>query len=324
MPAMKASNGGRTALSLAVEQKNDAMVWTLLEADKNKVKKADINSRTPLSFAAAKGYIFGIEALLDHEANIDASNKNGRTPLSWATAGGHIAAMQLLIKRGANTEQADREGKTPLIYACINARTELVIEIVKSTHISLSRCDFDHKSPLAHAAASGNISVIEILMAQDNVQRDWALQGWKEETIIDANKAIEPGRWTAHDDWSWVINRSRMPQALATKHGHPQCFALLNTEWDKLDLNSKHCSEDSFVHEAESSTRIGTQFESPIGLRRRGDVSVQRAATGENSPLRSAAEEGRPDILGVVEREWEKGSPSRRGFFDKWLYEDEL
>lgn len=108
MPAMKASNGGRTALSLAVEQKNDAMVWTLLEADTNKVEKADINSRTPLSFAAAKGYIFGIEALLDHEANIDASNKNGRTPLSWATAGGHIAAMQLLIKRGANTEQADR------------------------------------------------------------------------------------------------------------------------------------------------------------------------------------------------------------------------
>ena len=72
---------------------------------------------TPLPFAAAKGNIFGIEALLDNGANVDASDKKGRTPVSWAAAGGHIAAMQLLIKYGANAETADNDGKTPLIWA---------------------------------------------------------------------------------------------------------------------------------------------------------------------------------------------------------------
>ena len=40
-----------------------------------------------------------------------------------------------------------------------------------------------------------------------------------------------------------------MPQALATKNGHSQPFALLNSEWDKLDLNSKHYSENQFADE---------------------------------------------------------------------------
>ena len=53
------------------------------------------------------------------------------------------------------------------------------------------------------------------------------------------------------DDWSWVINRGRMPQALATKNGHSQAFALLNNEWDKLDLNSKRCSENQFADKAQ-------------------------------------------------------------------------
>lgn len=286
---MNAPNG-RTALWVATEQKNDALVWTLIEADIKKVDKADINSRTPLSLAAANGYIFGIEALLDNGANVDAADKRGRTPLSWAAAGGHIAAMQVLIKYGANTRTADTEGKTPLIYACINAHADLVIEIVtKYPEISLSQHDHDHKSPLAHAAANGNISIIEILMAQEDVQRDWALQGWKEETIVDANKASAPGRWTASNDWFWVINRSRMPQALATKHGHSQAFALLNTEWDKLDLNSKHYVETPSAHQANGSTRISTLFSPPIGFRRRGDSSnAELAATGENSPFKSA------------------------------------
>ena len=261
---------------------------------------------TPLPFAAAKGNIFGIEALLDNGANVDASDKKGRTPVSWAAAGGHIAAVQLLIKYGANAETADHDGKTPLIYACINAHTDLVAEIVRNTEISLSQHDLDHRSPLAHAAANGNLSIIEILMAQEDVQRDWALQGWKEETIVDANKASAPGRWTESDDWSWVINRSRMPQALATKNGHKQAFALLKTEWDKLDLGSKHYSENQFADEAQSSTRMSTLFQPPIGLRRRGDWSnAELAATGENSPLESAGD-GRPDFLKTFTRERSK------------------
>ena len=58
---------------------------------------------------------------------------------------------------------------------------------------------------------------------------------------------------------------------------------------------------------------MSTLFQPPIGLKRRVDGSI--AAAGQNSPLGSAGD-GRPDFLGVAEREWERGSPSRRDFYD--------
>ena len=64
------------------------------------------------------------------------------------------------------------------------------------------------------------------------------------------------------------------------------------------------------------STRMSTLFQPPIGLRRGDWSNAELAATGENSPLESAGD-GRPDFLGVAEREWERGSPSRRNFYDR-------
>lgn len=95
---MSLKNGGRTALSIAAEKKDDPLLWTLIEYDPSNVDLADVNSRTPLSFAAGVGSVFGIEALLEHGADVDAQDMSGRTPLSWAAAGGHISAAKILLQ----------------------------------------------------------------------------------------------------------------------------------------------------------------------------------------------------------------------------------
>lgn len=65
-------DGGRTIISIAAERKDDPLLWAQLEWTPHKVDLSDINSRTPLSFAAAEGYVFGIGALLEFYADVDA------------------------------------------------------------------------------------------------------------------------------------------------------------------------------------------------------------------------------------------------------------
>ncbi|KAM0033287.1 putative Arf GTPase activating protein [Helianthus debilis subsp. tardiflorus] len=54
-----------------------------------------------------------VELLLQHGANINASDSNGQTPLHHSIIRGRLAIAQLLLSRGANPLAADTEGKTP-------------------------------------------------------------------------------------------------------------------------------------------------------------------------------------------------------------------
>lgn len=79
---MSLNNGGRTAISIAAERRDDPLLWSLIENDPSKLDLADVDRRTPLSFAAAIGSVFGIEALLEHGADVDAQDISSQSPLS--------------------------------------------------------------------------------------------------------------------------------------------------------------------------------------------------------------------------------------------------
>ncbi|KAK2974191.1 hypothetical protein RJ640_021482, partial [Escallonia rubra] len=55
-----------------------------------------------------------VELLLQHGADINASDSRGQTPLHQSIIRGRIATTKLLLTRGANPLAVDREGKTPL------------------------------------------------------------------------------------------------------------------------------------------------------------------------------------------------------------------
>ncbi|KAI7752334.1 hypothetical protein M8C21_014821 [Ambrosia artemisiifolia] len=54
-----------------------------------------------------------VELLLQHGANINASDSNGQTPLHHSIIRGRLEIAQLLLSRGADALAADTEGKTP-------------------------------------------------------------------------------------------------------------------------------------------------------------------------------------------------------------------
>lgn len=239
---MSLLNGGRTVISIAAENKDDPLLWATLEYTPYKVDLADINSRTPLSFAAAEGSVFGVEALLEFGADVDAQDIAGRTPLSRAAAGGHTAAAKILLSHNAQLESQDITGQTPLIYACISGHTEMVSLLLEWNHTLLIKRDFQRMSPLAHAAANGHISAIKVLVTQEAVIRDWVLEDWKDKTLKSAVKANMEREWLLREEMDWELENSNMPQTHALRSNNREAFQVLNSYWNSLPPDLKACS----------------------------------------------------------------------------------
>lgn len=301
---MSLKNGGRTALSIAAEKKDDPLLWTLIENAPSKADLADVNSRTPLSFAAGVGSIFGIEALLEHGADVDAQDMSGRTPLSWAAAGGHISAAKILLQNNAQPESPDIGGKTPLIYACISGHADLVALLLEYNHPLIIKSDHKKMSPLAHAAANGHNAVIEILISLEAVIRDWTLQGWKEMTLKRAMKVRAAEKWDLREELRWDLQYGRMPQTHALISKHRETFKLLHKHWNALKLSSEAHppSSSSFspslppplpLSTADEPRRGCSLLSTAIGMQRKGIYSPQeRANPGENEPWERQCEDG--------------------------------
>lgn len=310
-------NGGRTVISIAAENRDDPLLWASIEDTPHKVDLADVNSRTPLSFAAAEGSVFGVEALLEHGADVDAQDISGRTPLSWAAAGGHIAAAKILLSNKAQPESQDIQGQTPLIYACISGHTDMVSLLLEWNKTMVIKKDLKMMSPLCHAAANGHIPAIEVLLTREVVIRDWVLEDWKERTLKSAIRAKIKGRWYLRDEMDWELENSNMPQTHALRSKDRETFAVLNSYWNSLppDLKARSPAPSPFHRTTMTGQpRAGRSLLSAdIYYPTEGEPSRQKQANlGENEPWNGR----RLEQIGLAEAEfrraeWEAGY--RRG-----------
>ena len=70
---------------------------------------------TPLHWAACRGRIDACTLLLDHGADVQATDDTrGATPLHWAAAEGATDICALLLDRGADVNARDKYGRPPL------------------------------------------------------------------------------------------------------------------------------------------------------------------------------------------------------------------
>ncbi|XTI86650.1 ankyrin repeat-containing domain protein, partial [Cenococcum geophilum] len=74
----------------------------------------DRYENTPLHLAARKGHSAIVSLLLDRDANISAKNVIGRTPLHLASMMNHPKSVSILLYRGAEVQTKDLEGWTPI------------------------------------------------------------------------------------------------------------------------------------------------------------------------------------------------------------------
>jgi len=84
----------------------------------------DATGKTPLIYAAARGFALVVRRLLDAGADTKARYGNDLTALMWAAghedgvgAAAAVAVVELLVARGAVIDAADNRGRTALMIA---------------------------------------------------------------------------------------------------------------------------------------------------------------------------------------------------------------
>ncbi|KAK5562498.1 hypothetical protein LTR43_011895 [Exophiala xenobiotica] len=89
----------RTPLSWAAARGQEKIVKLLLAKDTVDHNSQDMYGQIPLLLAAGNGHEAVVKLLLANSATLsDSKDKFGRTPLSWAASRGNINAVKLILK----------------------------------------------------------------------------------------------------------------------------------------------------------------------------------------------------------------------------------
>uniref|UniRef100_A0A803SNL4 Ankyrin repeat domain 52 n=1 Tax=Anolis carolinensis TaxID=28377 RepID=A0A803SNL4_ANOCA len=144
-----------TPLHCAVINNQDGTAEMLVEALGAKiVNSRDAKGRTPLHAAAFADNIHGLQLLLRHQAEVDATDQLGRTALMMAAENGQTAAVEFLLYRA----------KADLTVLDVNKNTALHLACSKVSLTSFSLPAI-HR-PLHIAARNGLASVVQALLSR--------------------------------------------------------------------------------------------------------------------------------------------------------------
>ena len=110
---------GQESYSINPEGENVLTVVMLLDRPKQQpqINKETGRKHTALTWAAKRGKMLSIEALLNHDADVNFVLSDGKTALIHAAMSGKWEATRLLVERGANVDYRDHTGKTAAMYA---------------------------------------------------------------------------------------------------------------------------------------------------------------------------------------------------------------
>ena len=147
----------RSVFSYVVDLDDEVILTFLCASGKLDINSKDRYNRTPLLWAAKKGYEVAVKLLLEKgDVELDTKDEGGRTPLLWAMANGHKVVVKLLLEKGADL-------KIPLLRAAASGQ-EAVVTLLLEEGVSLEIKDENSKGPLLLAAANGHEAVVKLLL----------------------------------------------------------------------------------------------------------------------------------------------------------------
>ncbi|KAJ9175028.1 hypothetical protein P3X46_013615 [Hevea brasiliensis] len=164
-----ADNMQQTALHWAAVRGSIAVADVLLQ-NGARVEATDINGYRAVHVSAQ----YGQTAFLNHivakyHADFDAPDNEGRSPLHWAAYKGYADTIRLLLFRDASQGRQDREGCTPLHWAALRGNVEACTVLVHAgTKQELTVKDKAGFTPVQLASDKGHRHVALFL---SNAQR---------------------------------------------------------------------------------------------------------------------------------------------------------
>ncbi|KAL7037562.1 hypothetical protein ACKWTF_009276 [Chironomus riparius] len=141
---------------------------------------------TPLHFASGYNRVSVVEYLLEHSADVHASDKGGLVPLHNSSSYGHLEVSQMLIKYGANVNALDLWKFSPLHEASAKGKYEIVKLLLKhgadpklknrdnATPLDLAKDQeiadlLRGNAALLDAAKKGDLARVKKLLTSDNI-----------------------------------------------------------------------------------------------------------------------------------------------------------
>ncbi|EXJ57084.1 hypothetical protein A1O7_07428 [Cladophialophora yegresii CBS 114405] len=153
---------GFTPLHKAVEQGDEEMVTTLLEAGAL-VAASNSQGTTPLHIAALRGYLAIAKLLVSAGALVHVRDRQSLCPLDFAATGGFTDVVAYLVENGGNMFHRGRELWTPLHRAARRGHTEIVRFFLERGANALT-LDFRDNTPLHLAVRSGSMGAVKTLI----------------------------------------------------------------------------------------------------------------------------------------------------------------
>lgn len=175
---------GQTALHKACISGNTNLVGFLLSGLKIAVDCSDKSDRTPLYFAAEKGYLDIVNLLISSGANVNSLDRRRETPLFKPAGRGHTMIVKRLLEAGTDATILDLWQRTPLQFATTYGRTDIVRILLENTKINLNALDWSSQNTLHYAAGwirKGQEDVIDLLFAHGAIAGQ---RGRFEESIL--------------------------------------------------------------------------------------------------------------------------------------------
>lgn len=167
---------GETALLFAAMRGDVKAVSALLD------NGADVNVRhkdgwSGLLLAAVNGHSPVVQVLLDKGAKVDAKEKlMGQTALIWASKGGYTALAKALLKAGANVNVRDKFGGTALTRTA-NSGKAAIVKTLLEAGADINAREYDGDTALIEATAGSHLKIIQALLKAGASVNDKDLDG---------------------------------------------------------------------------------------------------------------------------------------------------
>jgi ankyrin repeat protein len=181
----------------AIRDNDLTRLEALLKSGANSNAPDPRGGATPLMYAAAIGSVDAMTVLLDHGADVNASNVTGATSLMWAAT--EIEKVRLLLARQADVKAVSQRGRTALqnaarsdssaaiarllidagsdtkavdgfkasvLHAAALGNDTATIRMIVDAGADVNGVDFAGATPLIHAAANRNLDAVRLLLAR--------------------------------------------------------------------------------------------------------------------------------------------------------------
>lgn len=153
---------GTRAVGYAAGRGQIQTVQALLERQSQKDANRDLEY-AKLIYIAYTGDVSGLNAMEGKLVTINRINPEGQTPLHIAAGNGYVLLVEALIGRGADAARANYLRQTPLHWASWNRQVE-VVKLLLSRGVSPASKSIGGTTPLMLAAQSNDAGIVRLLL----------------------------------------------------------------------------------------------------------------------------------------------------------------